>query len=147
MRAAAIIALTTLSLGLFTGCTTASGGAAGALVGGLTGAGIGAIAGDPFTGALIGSGVGLAAGSLIGHDNEKDRRQEEGFVYDDIWGTRGHYERREVVKEYPPSVTRTRTVHRTTVYRPHTVHTTCTCDYYEDVVFVETHPVWNSCWW
>ncbi|MBN1476588.1 hypothetical protein JXA47_07540 [Candidatus Sumerlaeota bacterium] len=91
MRLLAILSTLAIGLAALTGCTTLSGGTSGALIGGLTGAGIGAIAGDPTAGALIGTGVGAAGGALIGHSNEQQRRQE-GWVYDNAWGTSGHYE-------------------------------------------------------
>ncbi|NUP88549.1 MAG: hypothetical protein HUU25_01870 [Candidatus Sumerlaeia bacterium] len=100
MRTLAIAALVTVPATLFTGCTAVSGGGTGALIGGLTGAGIGAIAGDPAAGALLGTGLGLAAGSLVGGANE-DLARRQGWVYDDIWGARGHYAGQPVVYRQP----------------------------------------------
>jgi hypothetical protein len=108
MRTLAVLSTLILTGGLLTGCTTLSGGAAGTLVGGLAGAGIGAIAGDPVSGALLGAGVGMGAGALIGGQNERTRYQQDGLVYDDPWGARGHYEapRRPVYVEQPVYVER-----------------------------------------
>jgi len=105
MRLIASLAILTLSAALFSGCTSLSGGTTGALVGGLTGAGIGVIAGDPTAGALIGTGVGAGFGTLIGHENERTRRQQEGWVYDDPWGSSGHYLPRQQPAAYwgPPA--------------------------------------------
>lgn len=91
MRIIATVSTLILSLGLLAGCTSMSGGAGGALIGGLTGAGIGAIAGDPTAGALLGTGIGMGAGALIGGANAQQRRDNEGWVYDDVWGSSGHY--------------------------------------------------------
>lgn len=90
MRLLAILSTLAIGLASLTACTGLSGGASGALIGGLTGAGIGAIAGDPTAGALIGTGVGAAAGTFAGYHNEQQRRQE-GWVYDNAWGSSGHY--------------------------------------------------------
>jgi hypothetical protein len=90
MRSLIILATLALSAGVLSGCTTASGGATGALVGGLTGAGIGVIAGDPTAGALLGTGLGLGFGSMVGSANE-DLARRQGWAYDDVWGSTGHY--------------------------------------------------------
>lgn len=69
---------------LLFGCSTASGVGTGAVLGGLTGAGIGAIAGDPTAGALIGAGVGGAVGAGVGHHNEQEARRQG--LETDVWG-------------------------------------------------------------
>lgn len=100
MRSLATLSLLALTAFAFTGCTTVSGGGTGALIGGLTGAGIGAIAGDPAAGALLGTGLGLGFGSMVGSANE-DLARRQGWVYDDMWGSRGHYAGQPVYYQQP----------------------------------------------